>query len=126
MSGSGVVSGGQQLHGRQSATVGQPALKENMTVESCGSKPSGGSLVEGLATSESVYVEKSPDRSSCTLTTFGAALVPAETERTLTCDVAVPPVICTSDGPKVRERASFSNVIRSCWPQPSSPFDTSK
>src|ERR1035441_4708266 len=117
MSGSGVVSGGQQLHGRQSATVGHAALKEKVTVESCGSKPSGGSVVEGFATSESVYVEKSPEWLSCTVTTFGAAAVPAETETAATRELAVPPVICTCDRPRLRPRASLSIVIRSSLPQ---------
>ena len=80
MSGGLVGAGGQQVTAWQSAGVGGPALKEKSTLASCGSIPSGGSVMAGPATSAKVYVDKSPVSSRLTVTTVGSCAVASVTD----------------------------------------------
>src|SRR6266849_5044436 len=100
MSGGDCGEAGQQLSGTQSAGVGQPALKEKSTVESCRSKPSGGSVIPGPATRARVYVEKSPVCFRLMVSTNGSSSVPGETETTSTDS---PPVTVTLSAVRVTE-----------------------
>src|SRR5580704_12458896 len=107
MSGGAATGAGQQLSGKQSAGVGQPILKEKLTQESCGSKPAGGSVIPGAATSASVYVEKSPVCCRFTIKTKGFSSVAGVMDSIAT---AAPPVRVMFAGVSASERASFNRV----------------
>src|SRR5215831_10650035 len=97
MSGSATSFGGQHASGAQSPAVSHPALNEKSTLESCGSKPSGGSAVDGFAIRENVYVEKSPAESRPTVIVRGESAVAAAIFTGCTCASAPPPVIVICD-----------------------------
>src|SRR5258708_12065903 len=117
MSGSAAGLGGQQLLMTQSPAVSQPALKEKSTDESCGSKPSGGSDVEGFAIKERGYVEKSPGELSSMVMVRGESAAAATTFTGCTCNPAPCTVIFTWETPRLTLRASFNNVSNSFFPQ---------
>src|SRR5580700_3271864 len=121
MSGAGICGVGQQLSGSQSAGLGQPALNENPTLESCGSNPEGGSVRPAPATIVSVYGEKSPLASRLSVSTNGLAVVAGTTETTLIAD-PLPSVDAITKFAGVRAfarvsgSALFSSVKASCVP----------
>src|SRR5579871_2892635 len=107
MSGGAIALGGQQLSGLQSTGDGQPALNENISDESCGSRPAGGSMPPAFATSANVYGEKSPVLSSVTTSVSGSSSVAAATPTTVS---ASPPLTTMFGGARLSPRASFRNV----------------
>src|SRR5690348_14317938 len=118
MSGGATAGAGQHWTGRQSAGLGQPALNENVTLDSCGSRPSGGSAMPGPATIARVYGAKSPVLSRLIVATSGSAAVAGSMDTTWG---VVSPVTVMFAGVSPSDVASLRNVTASCVPEPGGP-----
>src|SRR5580698_3140423 len=119
MSGGARGVSGQQLDASQSTGVGQPALKENPTLASCGSTPEGGSESSALVTSVREYGEKSPVALRLIVTVKGSAAVGAWT---LVMVGVVSPVSCILAAVRPRLPGGFRKVSASCVPHPAMPI----